>query len=71
MNPLKRIITYVIIGSLFALSACVIGRGGWGRDYDHDDGTRDGDSFRRTLAYQERDGATRTTGHADIHEMRT
>jgi hypothetical protein len=61
MNPLKRITTYFIIASLFALSACVIGRGGWGRHYDHDDGSRDGDSYRRTLAYQERNGAQRAT----------
>jgi hypothetical protein len=61
MKPLKRIITYFIIGSLFALSACVMGGGSWRRDYDHDDGSRDGDSYRHTLAYQEPDGPTRTT----------
>lgn len=59
MNPLKSIISYFIIGSLCALSACVIGRGGLGRHYDHDDGSRDGDSYRRALAYQERNGAMR------------
>lgn len=51
MNPFKRITTYVLIGSLFALTACVIGRGGWGHNFDHRDGRRDSDNYRHTLAY--------------------
>jgi len=52
MHPFKHITTSVLIISLSVLSACVIGRGGWGRGYDHDDGSRDGDNYRHTLAYR-------------------
>jgi hypothetical protein len=52
MNLFKLITTSVFIMSLSVLSACVTGRSGWGRGYDHDDGSRDGDNYRHTLAYQ-------------------
>ena len=52
MNPFKLISTCVLIVCLTALSDCVIGRNTWGRNYDRDDGSRDGGNYRHTLAYQ-------------------
>jgi hypothetical protein len=52
MNLFKLITMPVLIMSLFVFSACVTPRSGWGRSYDHDDGSRGGDNYRHTLAYQ-------------------